>query len=318
MSTSTAFIELKNHLQQRIIGQESLVESLILSLLADGHLLVEGAPGLAKTTAIKALADSLQGDFNRVQFTPDLMPSDITGSEIYRAQEQRFEFQRGPIFANLVLADEINRAPAKVQSALLEAMSERQVSASGQRYELPDPFLVMATQNPVEHEGTYTLPEAQLDRFLMKVTLDYPSLENEHAILALAKQEQQQALELPVSVTLDDFKLAQAEIHHIHVSPAVEQYIVQLINATRSPAAYQPELDGLIEYGCSPRATIGLERTARALAWLQGDSFVTPLHVTQLASRVLAHRLVLSIHAQAQGRTNESVIEQIIKHVAVS
>lgn len=318
MNNIDAILRLKHNLQERIIGQETLVESLILSLLADGHLLVEGAPGLAKTTAIKSLADSISGDFKRIQFTPDLMPSDVTGSDVYRAQEHRFEFQKGPIFANLVLADEINRAPAKVQSALLEAMSERQVSASGHRHALPSPFLVMATQNPVEHEGTYPLPEAQLDRFLMKVNLDYPSIEDEHKILALARKEQAHQLTEPEGIELRDILEARQAIDDIHVSDAVETYLVHLINATREPELYKSELAGLIQYGCSPRATIGLDRCARAVAWLDGQNYVTPAHVMHVAKRVLSHRLVLSLQAQALGLNSDTVIDELLASVAVA
>lgn len=318
MESNQAIAVLKQSLQQHIIGQEALVESLLLCILADGHLLVEGAPGLAKTTAIKALASGLNGKFSRIQFTPDLMPSDVTGSDIYRVEEHRFEFQPGPIFANLVLADEINRAPAKVQSALLEAMSERQVSANGATHNLPDTFLVMATQNPVEHEGTYPLPEAQLDRFLLKVSLDYPSVSDEHRILHLARQEQAHHSIETSAVSLDDIVLARQEISKIHVSDAVENYIVQLVNATRSPELYNEALSSFISYGASPRATIALDRCARAVAWLNGSEFVTPDHVQHVASRVIAHRLVLSLPAQAQGMDGEAVVEEILRSVAVS
>jgi MoxR-like ATPase len=318
MQSIDAIKSLNTALQTRIIGQESLIESLIIGLLADGHLLVEGAPGLAKTTAIKALADGLSASFKRIQFTPDLMPSDVTGSDIYRVEEHRFEFQAGPIFANLVLADEINRAPAKVQSALLEAMSERQVSASGKTYALPTPFLVMATQNPVEHEGTYPLPEAQLDRFLMKVTLDYPSVENEFKILRLARQEQANELPTYDSINIEDIVAARHEIEQIHVSEAVETYIVHLINASRQPQLYNDELADFILYGASPRATISLDRCARALAWLNGHTFVTPEHVQQVAHRVIGHRLVLSLQAQAKGLDGRAMVDELIKSVPVA
>jgi MoxR-like ATPase len=317
MVNQNAINLLKTALQARIIGQSQLIESLVISLLADGHLLVEGAPGLAKTTAIKTLADGLQCSFKRIQFTPDLMPADVTGSDIYRSEEHRFEFQPGPVFANLVLADEINRAPAKVQSALLEAMSERQVSASGTTYKLPDPFLVMATQNPVEHEGTYPLPEAQLDRFLMKVSLDYPSIEEERSILHLARQQQSKSLPELVPVSLPDILAARKEVEAIHVSEAVESYIVRLIDATRTPEKYSQSLSNLISYGASPRATIALDLCARVVAWLENQDFVTPAHVQWVASRVLAHRLVLSLPAQAKGYTGNSLVEEIISAVAV-
>lgn len=317
MHSIEAIKSLNTALQSRIIGQETLIESLIIGLLADGHLLVEGAPGLAKTTAIKALSDGLSAQFKRIQFTPDLMPSDVTGSDIYRVEEHSFEFQPGPIFANLVLADEINRAPAKVQSALLEAMSERQVSASGKTYDLPSPFLVMATQNPVEHEGTYPLPEAQLDRFLMKVSLDYPSIENEFKILRLARQEQSNHLPTYESISIADIMAARDEVNQIHVSEAVETYMVHLINATRSPEKYDQDLADFILYGASPRATISLDRCARALAWLEGSEFVTPEHVQKVASRVIGHRLVLSLSAQAKNLSGNDLVEAIIKAVPV-
>lgn len=317
MDTLNALNALNLSLQARIIGQEQLVESLLIGLLADGHLLVEGAPGLAKTTAIKSLSDGLQCSFKRIQFTPDLMPSDITGSDIYRAEEHRFEFQRGPIFANLVLADEINRAPAKVQSALLEAMSERQITANGQTYALPTPFLVMATQNPVEHEGTYPLPEAQLDRFLLKVTLDYPSLENEFHILRLARQEQNNTLPEFQSLDMTDILNARLEVDQVHVSEAVENYIVHLVHATRHPELYQPSLNGTLLFGASPRATIALDRCSRALAWLKGSDFVTPDHVQQVATRVLSHRLVLSLQAQAKELDGIKLVDELLNAVAI-
>lgn len=318
MDSATAIKTLNTALQSRIIGQESLIESLIIGLLADGHLLVEGAPGLAKTTAIKALSDGLKASFKRIQFTPDLMPSDVTGSDIYRVEEHRFEFQQGPIFANLVLADEINRAPAKVQSALLEAMSERQVSANGKTYPLPTPFLVMATQNPVEHEGTYPLPEAQLDRFLMKVSLDYPSIENEFKILRLARAEQANELPTYDAISIDDIVSARHAVEHIHVSEAVETYIVHLINATRHPAQYDPALTDFILYGASPRATIALDRCSRAVAWLNGMDYVTPEHVQQVTRRVIGHRLVLSLAAQAQGLDGNAIVDAIVNAVPVA
>lgn len=317
MATQHPLLELKDALQHRILGQPELVESLLLALLADGHLLVEGAPGLAKTTAIKALAEGVHGAFSRVQFTPDLMPSDITGAEIYRADEHRFEFQPGPVFANLVLADEINRAPAKVQSALLEAMSERQVSVAGTTYPLASPFLVMATQNPVEHEGTYPLPEAQLDRFLLKVSLDYPDVGIEHAILKLAREEEAHQIRALPQVSPDDVLAARRALNDVYMADAVTDYLVHLVDATRSPERYSAELAGVIEFGASPRGTIALDRCARALAWLEGQDFVTPEHVQQVAVRVLAHRLVLSLSGQAQGWDGVSVVNHLLERVAV-
>lgn len=317
MATQHPLFELKDALQHRILGQPELVESLLLALLADGHLLVEGAPGLAKTTAIKALAEGVHGAFSRVQFTPDLMPSDITGAEIYRADEHRFEFQPGPVFANLVLADEINRAPAKVQSALLEAMSERQVSVSGTTYPLASPFLVMATQNPVEHEGTYPLPEAQLDRFLLKVSLDYPDVGIERAILQLAREEEAHQVRSLPQVAPEEVFAARQALNDIYVADAVTDYLLHLIDATRSPERYSAELAGVIEFGASPRGTIALDRCARAQAWLDGQDFVTPEQVQRVAVRVLAHRLVLSLSGQAQGWDGVSVINHLLERVAV-
>ncbi|WP_394171429.1 AAA family ATPase [Saccharospirillum alexandrii] len=317
MATQHPLLELKDALQHRILGQPELVESLLLALLADGHLLVEGAPGLAKTTAIKALAEGVHGAFSRVQFTPDLMPSDITGAEIYRADEHRFEFQPGPVFANLVLADEINRAPAKVQSALLEAMSERQVSVAGTTYPLASPFLVMATQNPVEHEGTYPLPEAQLDRFLLKVSLDYPDVGIEHAILKLAREEEAHHIRALPQVSPDDVLAARRALNDVYMADAVTDYLVHLVDATRSAERYSAELAGVIEFGASPRGTIALDRCARALAWLEGHDYVTPEQVQRVAVRVLAHRLVLSLSGQAQGWSGVSVVNHLLERVAV-
>lgn len=318
MSATHALIDLKTALQQRILGQPELIESLMLALLADGHLLVEGAPGLAKTTAIKALAEGLDGQFQRIQFTPDLMPSDITGSDIYRAEEHRFEFNPGPIFANLVLADEINRAPAKVQSALLEAMSERQVSVGNQTYPLEQPFLVMATQNPIEHEGTYPLPEAQLDRFLMKVSLDYPDAQTERQVLELARQQEAQHEQSLPRLSLSAVLEARRALNDIHVAEAVSDYIVHLVDASRHPEQYDLDLEGLVDFGSSPRGTIALDRCARALAWLEGDSFITPEHVQRVAPRILGHRLVLSLSAQAAGWDGPKAVERLLAIVPVA
>lgn len=317
MDSQTAFKQLKQSLQSRIVGQPELVESLMLSLLADGHLLVEGAPGLAKTTAIKALAEAINGEFKRIQFTPDLMPADVTGSEIYRVEEKRFEFQPGPIFANLVLADEINRAPAKVQSALLEAMSEKQVSSGGTTYALPQPFLVMATQNPIENEGTYPLPEAQLDRFIMKVNLTYPSVQQELDILSLMDANLRHQQNTLNRIDLTAVLQARQDILAVHVSDAVKLYVVHLIDATRQPQLYHAGLSGKIAYGASPRATIALVQLSRALAWLEGADFVSPDHVQRLASRVLAHRIIPTLYAQAEGISSEQIVNNLIEHVAV-
>ncbi len=305
-------------LSQQIVGQSHLVNRLIIALLADGHLLVEGAPGLAKTRAIKSLADGIEGDFHRIQFTPDLLPGDVTGTEIYRPQDGSFHFQQGPIFHNLVLADEINRAPAKVQSALLEAMAERQISVGSKTYPLPRLFLVMATQNPIEQEGTYPLPEAQLDRFLMHVTVDYPNAEAERKILALSRSEakgQNASQSSPLSQT-SIFEARQQALS-LHMSDAVENYIVQLIVASRSPQHYNSELAQWIEFGASPRATIALDRCSRVHAWLAGRDFVTPEDVLNVAPDVLRHRLLQSFEAEAKGVSTDTIIDRLLECVPV-
>ena len=307
---------LKEWLTSKIVGQEHLVERLMIALLADGHLLVEGAPGLAKTKAIKTLSEGMEADFHRVQFTPDLLPADITGSDIYRPQKGTFEFQAGPLFHNLVLADEINRAPAKVQSALLEAMAERQISVGKNTYPLPEFFLVMATQNPIEQEGTYPLPEAQMDRFLMHVLVDYPAPEAERAILALSRQE---ALNEPTTkvepLTQKSLFDARKQVNKIHMSEAVEEYLVQLILATRNSTAYSGELGQWLDYGASPRATIALDKCSRALAWMEGRDFVTPDDIRAVAHDVLRHRLILSFEAEAGGINANQVIDKLIETV---
>jgi MoxR-like ATPase len=311
--------ELESWLSHQIIGQHDLVKKLLIALLADGHLLVEGAPGLAKTRAIKMMADGMEGDFHRVQFTPDLLPGDITGTDVFRPQLGTFEFQAGPIFHNLILADEINRAPAKVQSALLEAMAERQVSVGGTTYPLPDLFLVMATQNPIEQEGTYPLPEAQLDRFLMHVKVDYPSADAERDILKLARREAG-GNDQPTrpSVSADTIFQARKEVLDIHMAESVEEYIVQLIIASRQPGVYSEELATWIEYGASPRATIGLDRCARAHAWLAGRDFVSPDDVAAMAHDVLRHRLVVSYEGEIAGITSDGVINRLLELVPVA
>lgn len=318
MENQNAFKQLRTWLEGRIIGQQKLVERLLIGLLADGHLLVEGAPGLAKTKAIKCLSEGIQGDFHRIQFTPDLLPGDVTGTDIYRPEDGSFKFQPGPIFHNLVLADEINRAPAKVQSALLEAMAERQVSIGRESYELPDLFLVMATQNPIEQEGTYPLPEAQLDRFLMHVTVDYPDLAAEREILALARREAGNDLEsTSETLSLDKIMAARQEVMGIHMSPSVDEYIVQLVMATRAPHEYSRDLASWIEYGCSPRATIALDRCSRARAWLGGRDFVSPDDVQDVVHDIMRHRLILSFEAEANGISKDQVIDSLLQHVPV-
>ncbi|MAT93188.1 MAG: AAA family ATPase [Halioglobus sp.] len=309
---------LTDWLSGQIIGQDHLVERLVMALLADGHLLVEGAPGLAKTRAIKCLADGIEGSFHRIQFTPDLLPGDVTGTEIYRPQEGSFQFQQGPVFHNLVLADEVNRAPAKVQSALLEAMAERQVSVGSRTFPLPELFLVMATQNPIEQEGTYPLPEAQLDRFLLHVNVDYPDAEAETRILQLTRDEaSSRTLPPPPPLSQQAVFAARREALALHMSEAVEQYMVQLVIATRSPAMYSQELAGWIEYGGSPRATIALDRCARAHAWLHGRDFVSPDDVQAVAADVLRHRLLLSFEAEANGVDPDRVIGELLAVVPV-
>lgn len=318
MENFEAFKQLREWLETHIIGQEKLVERLLIALLADGHLLVEGAPGLAKTKAIKCLGEGIQGDFHRIQFTPDLLPGDVTGTDIYRPEDGSFQFQHGPIFHNLVLADEINRAPAKVQSALLEAMAERQVSVGQTSYSLPELFLVMATQNPIEQEGTYPLPEAQLDRFLMYVTIDYPDAGAERRILDLARREAaSQEQGPPRGVSLEEILEARQEVLAIHMAPSVDEYIVQLVLATRSPENYSESLATSLEYGCSPRATIALDRCARASAWLKGHDFVSPDDVQEVVHDIFRHRLILSFEAESQSVTTDQVIDSLLHYVPV-
>lgn len=316
MSQQQAINVLRDFLNSQIVGQPHLIDRLIIALLADGHLLVEGAPGLAKTKAIKTLSEGISGDFHRIQFTPDLLPADITGSDIYRPEDASFKFQPGPIFHNLVLADEINRAPAKVQSALLEAMAERQISVGRSTYPLPQLFLVMATQNPIEQEGTYPLPEAQMDRFLMHVNVDYPAAEAEREILSLARNEAlqtpQQNIEKISEATLLE---ARKEVLSVHMAEPVEEYIVQLILATRNPAQYGNQLENWLDYGASPRATISLDRCARANAWLNDRDYVSPDDVRAVAHDILRHRLILSFEAEANGVTPDQVIDTLISCV---
>jgi MoxR-like ATPase len=311
------FEGLSTWLSSQIVGQKILVERLLIALLADGHILVEGAPGLAKTKAIKTLSDGIDGDFQRIQFTPDLLPADITGTEIYRPETASFAFQQGPIFHNLVLADEINRAPAKVQSALLEAMAERQVSVGRKTMKLPDLFLVMATQNPIEQEGTYPLPEAQLDRFLMHIKIDYPDTSAERQILALARGEAVSSTPPAPDqlVAQNVIFAARKEALNIHMAESVEEYLVQLILATRNPKPYSAELTEWIEYGASPRATIAIDRCARARAWLHNRDYVSPDDIQSVAHDCLRHRLILNFEAEANGKDVDNVIDEILKLV---
>ena len=314
-------LNLKAAVSARIVGQHDLIERLLVAILADGHLLVEGAPGLAKTRAIKVLGEGIEGSFHRVQFTPDLLPADLTGTEIYRPQDGSFKFQRGPLFHNLILADEINRAPAKVQSALLEAMAERQITVGAETYALPEVFLVMATQNPLEQEGTYPLPEAQLDRFLMHVRVDYPSGPDEKAILALtrseARSQQPGGPPLQAAVSQQSLLAARDAVLDIHLDDSLEDYIVEIVLATRSAERYGEDLANWIQHGASPRASMALDRCARAYAWLGHRDYVTPEDIQLLAPDVLRHRMILSFEAEAEGRTADSCIDELLARVAV-
>ena len=333
-NTLQIFLRLQSNLNQVILGQERLIERLLIVLLADGHLLVEGAPGLAKTRAIKALGNRIEGDFQRIQFTPDLLPADVTGTDIYLPQEGSFKFQAGPVFHNLVLADEINRAPAKVQSALLEAMGERQVTVGGKTYMLPDLFLVMATQNPIEQEGTYPLPEAQLDRFLLHVFIDYPSVENELKIMRLvhneAKNRNLPETEKNTVVSNDtaenddvqkilakDIFKARSEVLEIYMAEEIERYLVEIIAATRTPERYSDDLARLITWGASPRGSLALDRCSRARAWLHERDFVTPEDIQDLAVDVLRHRIIESYEAESDGLIPDDVIIKIMTKIPV-
>lgn len=307
---------LQNYLESQIIGQQELVKQLMIALLADGHILVEGPPGLAKTRAVKSLADCVEGDFHRIQFTPDLLPADLTGTDIFRPETGEFTFQSGPIFNSLILADEINRAPAKVQAAMLEAMAEKQVTAGRKTYALPDLFLVMATQNPIEQEGTYPLPEAQLDRFLLHLEVAYPDMESELEILRLNRGEAQGNESVqPQEISQQTIFEARQEVLNIHMADTIEQYIIRLVMATRQPKQYNEQLDQWLDMGVSPRATIALDRCARAHAWLVGRDYVTPQDVQAMAFPVLRHRLLRSYHAQAEGVTANQVIAHLISLV---
>ena len=320
------FSTLKQHLSSQIIGQEALVENLLIALLANGHLIVEGPPGLAKTRAVNALAQGLEADFHRIQFTPDLLPADLTGTDIYRPEDGTFVFQEGPLFQNLVLADEINRAPAKVQSALLEAMAEGQITVGRKTYKLPELFLVMATQNPIEQEGTYPLPEAQLDRFLMHIEIAYPDADSELDILRLTRGEAlssngQEGSEPKAALrTLSQSEIfsARDQVLNIHMAPSLEQYIVDLIIATRQPKKYDNKLSTWLALGASPRATIALDRCSRARAWLHNRDFVSPEDIQAVLHNVLRHRISLSYQAEAEGVTPNQVLDHILTLVAVA
>lgn len=319
-----AISDLKSRIGKSVLGQDRLIDSMVIGLLANGNLLIESLPGLAKTRAVKALAKNLAADLSRIQFTPDLLPSDVTGAEIYVQTEKggQFNFQKGPIFANLVLADEINRAPAKVQSALLEAMEERQVTVAGKTYRLPDLFIVLATENPIEQEGTYPLPEAQLDRFLMRVLVDYPDEATEAAIIDLNRAEatasEAQPTDPPAPISQQSVFDARNEVNHIFVSDLARQYIVDLVFATRFPSRYGEPLSKWIQIGASPRGSLALDRCARARAWLDGSAFITPDHVKAVAHDCLRHRLILSYEALSEGVTTDQAIDKIISLVAAA
>ncbi|QDT68821.1 ATPase family associated with various cellular activities (AAA) [Planctomycetes bacterium MalM25] len=314
-----AFTRLSEAMNAAVIGQQEVVERLLIALLANGNVLMEGLPGTAKTRSIKTLSTLIDSDFSRVQFTPDLLPSDVTGSEIYREQTGEFDFQPGPIFGNLVLADEINRAPAKVQAALLEAMEERQVTVAGKTHSLPDLFLVLATQNPIEQEGTYPLPEAQMDRFLVYVKVPYPAAANELEILRLVRSENTSEDQAPPApIPQDAVFAAREEVNAVHMAEAVEQYLVDLVIATREPERYDTELAAMLQIGASPRATLAIDAASRARAWLYGNDFVSPEDVQAVAPACLAHRVHLSYEAEAAGKTREQLVEAILDRVAIA
>jgi MoxR-like ATPase len=321
MSVLTEFQNLRHGLQQGIVGQHVLIDRLLIALLCDGHLLVEGAPGLAKTRAVRLLGEAVEGSFHRLQFTPDLLPADLTGTDVFRPQDGSFRFQEGPLFHNLILADEINRAPAKVQSALLEAMAERQITVGPTTHRLPRMFLVMATQNPIEQEGTYALPEAQLDRFLMHVRVDYPDADEERLILDLNRREALEAVDGGASVshivTQDDVFAARREVLGVYLSEHLEAYLIELVLATREPGRLSTELAAAIQYGASPRASIALDRCARASAWMSGRDYVSPDDIQAVAADILRHRLILTYEAEAEGMTPDNLIGEILGRVPV-
>jgi MoxR-like ATPase len=315
---SSALDSVRSHLATRIIGQRELVDTMLICLVSEGHLLVEGMPGLAKTTAVKSLAEAIEGDYHRIQFTPDLLPSDLIGTDIYRHEKGEFEFRAGPLFHNILLADEVNRAPAKVQSALLEAMGEYQVTVGLKTYAMPKLFMVLATQNPIEQEGTYNLPEAQLDRFLMHVWVDYPNREEELAILALDSQQQLAAPAPPAEILSQEqlFKVRE-DAAKLYLDPKLNDYIVDLVQATRKPEAYDESLKRWCRFGGSPRATIALARCAKARAWLDGDEFVAPHHIQAIAPDVLRHRILLTFEGEAEGITSDAFVKRLLEVVAI-
>jgi MoxR-like ATPase len=323
MSLQEKFLRLEAHLKTLVVGQQRLLTRMLTALLCDGHLLVEGAPGLAKTRAIKVLSYGVEGDFHRLQFTPDLLPADLTGTEIYRPEDGTFVFREGPLFHNLVLADEVNRAPAKVQSALLEAMAERQITVGSVTYPLPPLFMVMATQNPIEQEGTYPLPEAQLDRFLLHVMVDYPDAEGERKILELNRSEQKRSatdqtlFAAPSPLTQAEVMAARLEVLETHLAEPLEEYIVQIVLATRAAGKYGDDLEDVLQYGASPRASIALDRCARASAWLAGRDYVTPEDIQDVAHDILRHRVLISFEAEAAGRTPDEIVDTLLSRIGV-
>jgi MoxR-like ATPase len=313
-TSSQPFQRIAEQVNRVLVGQKNLVHRMLIGLLANGHLLIEGVPGLAKTTAVASLAKAISTNFQRLQFTPDLLPADLIGTQVYRPQDQTFVVQKGPIFSNLILADEINRAPAKVQSALLEAMQERQVTIGSETFQLDEPFLVMATQNPVEQEGTYQLPEAQTDRFMLKVIVDYPTRDEELEILRRMSKTSQ-SLQVESVTSPQEIMQARTLVDQIRVDERIENYIVDLVMATRRPVAYGLQLDGLIQFGASPRATINLTLASRANAFLAGRAYVTPQDVQEIAMDVLRHRVMITYEAEAEDRTSESIIEEILANI---
>lgn len=304
-------------LNRHIIGQERLVERLLVGLLSGGHLLLEGMPGLAKTTAVNVLANATHLSFRRVQFTPDMIPGDITGTDIFLPRDGRFEFTPGPLFHEIILADEINRAPPKVQSALLEAMQERQVTVGGSTRPLTDVFMVIATQNPIEHEGTYPLPEAQMDRFLMKVTVDYPSEDEELRILQTEEERSASVADGEPDIDAADIRRVREMVRGVYLDPMLERYIVTLVSATRNPGRWDPELAGVLEWGASPRATLALARSARALAWLRGREFVEPDDIISLAPDVMGHRIGLSFAGRTGQSSPTAILDRLIEHIPI-
>ncbi|MCP1647970.1 AAA family ATPase [Pseudomonas nitroreducens] len=324
MSTREQIAGLEAAVSAQVLGQEETVRHILLGLLANGHVLLESLPGLAKTRTVKALSRHLDARMSRVQFTPDLLPSDITGAEILQQTEQgnQLKFQPGPLFGNVILADEINRAPAKVQAALLEAMEERQITVAGQTHRMPGLFMVLATQNPIEQEGTYPLPEAQMDRFLMKLLIDYPKVEDESRVLQLVRTEErrQQSAEAPAELTplaQETLFAARREVGDVHVAAAIDRYLIDLINATRRPADYDADLARWLKVGASPRGGISLDRVARAHAWMAGNDYVTPDDVRAVVHPVLRHRLLLSYDAVADGVGADQVIDRLLDKVAI-